>query len=240
MRPSPWRLDDPDLIAEWFDGWVAAACEQEPALAVERRTGSGAWRRRRPASCASPSTMPTCWCCHEVGQPRRRRRDARRPGLAARHGPVPRRAARSRRRSAGGRGRPGGADHRVLRVALEDRGPRPRRRPAARHRGGRVLPLDLPQRHAARRDRRRRPPRDQPRAAGRRVGAGGRAGRADRADRRRAARRRVARASGDAVRRARAGAPSRWRLAAGWSSREPGRSSRSRRRWSSRAMRRRS
>jgi hypothetical protein len=28
VRPSPWHLEDPDLIAEWFDGWVGAACEQ--------------------------------------------------------------------------------------------------------------------------------------------------------------------------------------------------------------------
>jgi hypothetical protein len=36
VRPSPWRLDpaDADLIAEWLCGWVAAACEQEPALAA--------------------------------------------------------------------------------------------------------------------------------------------------------------------------------------------------------------
>ena len=45
VRPSPWRLDDPDLIAEWFDGWVAAACEQEPELAAE----AGAYRERRMA-----------------------------------------------------------------------------------------------------------------------------------------------------------------------------------------------
>ena len=34
VRPSPWRLgaDDEGLIAEWFDGWVGAACEQEPTL----------------------------------------------------------------------------------------------------------------------------------------------------------------------------------------------------------------
>ena len=47
VRPSPWRLDDPDLIAEWFDGWVAAACEQEPELAV------GAYRERRLAQAAA-------------------------------------------------------------------------------------------------------------------------------------------------------------------------------------------
>ena len=65
--------------------------------------------------------------------------------------------------------------------------PRSRRRPAASRRGGGVLPLAVPQRHAARRGRRRRPPRGQPRprrqrrrprAAGRRLGALRRPGRA--------------------------------------------------------------
>jgi hypothetical protein len=43
--PSPWRLDGAhaELAAEWFGGWVAAACEQEPALAAE----AGAYRDRR-------------------------------------------------------------------------------------------------------------------------------------------------------------------------------------------------
>jgi trans-aconitate methyltransferase len=47
VRPSPWRLDaaHADLTAEWFGGWVAAACEQEPALAAE----AGAYRDRRLA-----------------------------------------------------------------------------------------------------------------------------------------------------------------------------------------------
>ena len=33
-RPSPWTLGpgDAELLAEWFAGWLAAACEQEPAL----------------------------------------------------------------------------------------------------------------------------------------------------------------------------------------------------------------
>ncbi len=37
VRPSPWLLGPghSDLIAEWFSGWVAAACEQEPALVAE-------------------------------------------------------------------------------------------------------------------------------------------------------------------------------------------------------------
>jgi hypothetical protein len=46
-RPSPWRLDQtqPSLIAEWFDGWVGAACEQERALAAEAEP----YMRRRKA-----------------------------------------------------------------------------------------------------------------------------------------------------------------------------------------------
>jgi hypothetical protein len=45
VRPSPWRLDaaHAELAAEWFRGWVAAACEQEPALAAD----AGAYRDRR-------------------------------------------------------------------------------------------------------------------------------------------------------------------------------------------------
>lgn len=37
VRPSPWRLDDShaDLAAEWFTGWVGAACEQQVELAAE-------------------------------------------------------------------------------------------------------------------------------------------------------------------------------------------------------------
>jgi len=36
VRPSPWRLGagDEDLTAEWFQGWVGAAREQDPALAA--------------------------------------------------------------------------------------------------------------------------------------------------------------------------------------------------------------
>lgn len=45
VRPSPWRLDaaHADLAAEWFTGWVAAACEQEPELAAD---ADGYARRR--------------------------------------------------------------------------------------------------------------------------------------------------------------------------------------------------
>jgi hypothetical protein len=51
VRPSPWRLDagHADLTAEWLRGWVAAACEQEPALAAE----AGAYRDRRLAHAAA-------------------------------------------------------------------------------------------------------------------------------------------------------------------------------------------
>jgi hypothetical protein len=37
VRPSPWRLgaSEADLAAEWFAGWVGAACEQQPDLAAE-------------------------------------------------------------------------------------------------------------------------------------------------------------------------------------------------------------
>ena len=51
VRPSPWRLDaaHADLAAEWLGRWVAAACEQEPALAEE----AGAYRDRRLAQAAA-------------------------------------------------------------------------------------------------------------------------------------------------------------------------------------------
>ena len=45
VRPSPWRLGAAEtrLVEEWLDGWVGAACEQEPALAAE----ADLYRRRR-------------------------------------------------------------------------------------------------------------------------------------------------------------------------------------------------
>ncbi|MFL5831979.1 MAG: SAM-dependent methyltransferase [Solirubrobacteraceae bacterium] len=38
VRPSPWRLGSSDagLIAEWFTGWLEAACEQEVELVADR------------------------------------------------------------------------------------------------------------------------------------------------------------------------------------------------------------
>ena len=45
VRPSPWRLGPAHsaLAAEWFTGWVGAACEQEPKLGAE----SEPYARRR-------------------------------------------------------------------------------------------------------------------------------------------------------------------------------------------------
>jgi hypothetical protein len=50
-RPSPWRLgrSQADLAAEWFTGWVGAACEQQVALAAE----TGVYTRRRLAQAAA-------------------------------------------------------------------------------------------------------------------------------------------------------------------------------------------
>ncbi|TDC36826.1 class I SAM-dependent methyltransferase [Micromonospora sp. 15K316] len=44
-RPSPWRLgaEQAELTAEWFRGWLGAACEQRPELA---RRAAGYARRR--------------------------------------------------------------------------------------------------------------------------------------------------------------------------------------------------
>jgi trans-aconitate methyltransferase len=47
VRPSPWRLGSSHahLAAAWLDGWVRAACDQEPELAGQ----ADAYRRRRLA-----------------------------------------------------------------------------------------------------------------------------------------------------------------------------------------------
>ena len=47
--PGGSTRTDADLTAEWLRGWVAAACEQEPALAAE----AGAYRDRRLAQAAA-------------------------------------------------------------------------------------------------------------------------------------------------------------------------------------------
>jgi hypothetical protein len=48
VRPSPWRLASSQaaLAAEWFAGWVNAACEQEPGLTGETEL----YTRRRLAA----------------------------------------------------------------------------------------------------------------------------------------------------------------------------------------------
>jgi hypothetical protein len=45
VRPSPWRLGtgESELAVEWLNGWVDAACEQEPSL----RPDADLYRRRR-------------------------------------------------------------------------------------------------------------------------------------------------------------------------------------------------
>ncbi len=51
VAPSPWTLDATraDLTGEWLHGWVAAACAQTPALAVQ----AGAYRDVRLAQAAA-------------------------------------------------------------------------------------------------------------------------------------------------------------------------------------------
>jgi SAM-dependent methyltransferase len=51
VRPSPWRLgvSHADLSAEWFTGWVGAACEQQVELAPEVEL----YARRRLAQAAA-------------------------------------------------------------------------------------------------------------------------------------------------------------------------------------------
>ncbi|MEU8422701.1 class I SAM-dependent methyltransferase [Micromonospora sp. NPDC048835] len=50
-RPSPWRLgpEQAELTAEWFRGWLGAACEQRPDLAGPAQ----AYARRRLADAAA-------------------------------------------------------------------------------------------------------------------------------------------------------------------------------------------
>ena len=57
VRPSPWRLgpEQADLAAEWFTGWLAAACEQRPEL----RPLTLSYARRRLADTASGTLSVT-------------------------------------------------------------------------------------------------------------------------------------------------------------------------------------
>jgi trans-aconitate methyltransferase len=47
VRSSPWRLgaSEAELIVEWFEGWLWAACEQEPELSAQAES----YKRRRLA-----------------------------------------------------------------------------------------------------------------------------------------------------------------------------------------------
>lgn len=51
VRPSPWRLGaaESELLVEWLTGWVDAACEQQPELALDAEL----YRRRRLREAAS-------------------------------------------------------------------------------------------------------------------------------------------------------------------------------------------
>jgi trans-aconitate methyltransferase len=57
VRSSPWRLgaSDAGLIAEWFTGWVGAACEQEPTLVSQ----TDDYRRRRLAQATAGQLQVT-------------------------------------------------------------------------------------------------------------------------------------------------------------------------------------
>ncbi len=57
VRPSPWRLGPAEagLAAEWLEGWLAAACEQEPGLAAE----AADYRERRLAQAAAGTLAVT-------------------------------------------------------------------------------------------------------------------------------------------------------------------------------------
>ena len=128
--------------------------------------------------------------------------------LAPGHGPVPRRAPHDRRRGARGSCRHRGTDHGVLCLAVEDRRRWSRPRPVIARCGGGLLPVAVPQCHAARRDRGRRPSGSQPWSrrercrpcvAGGRVGTFRRPGRAGPCDGSGSARDAVARAGVHAV-----------------------------------------
>jgi hypothetical protein len=57
VRSSPWRLgpSESELAAEWFTGWVGAACEQAAALAAEAEL----YTRRRLAQAAAGALRVT-------------------------------------------------------------------------------------------------------------------------------------------------------------------------------------
>ena len=53
-----------ELTAQWFSGWVGAACEQRGRWRPRPVTTHAAgWRRRRPGTSRSRWATPTSWCC---------------------------------------------------------------------------------------------------------------------------------------------------------------------------------
>jgi hypothetical protein len=72
VRPSPWRLgpDQAELMAEWFCGWIGAACEQEVELAAE----AGAYARRRLAEATAGQLAVTVEHADLLVMPRERAR----------------------------------------------------------------------------------------------------------------------------------------------------------------------
>ncbi len=59
VRPSPWRLGaaQADLAAEWFTGWVGAACEQQVELAAE----TGVYTTPASGAGSRPERSPSPW-----------------------------------------------------------------------------------------------------------------------------------------------------------------------------------
>jgi len=77
VRPSPWRLGaaQADLAAEWFTGWVGAACEQQGELAAD----ADAYARRRLAQAMAGELAVTVDHADLLVLPRK---PARTPGAA--------------------------------------------------------------------------------------------------------------------------------------------------------------
>lgn len=86
VRPSAWRLGPRDhrLIGAWLRGWVAAACEQSPALAVR----AAGYLDRRLAAVAAGGLRVVVGHRDLLAQPG----DAGAPGAHAAAGPVPNRS----------------------------------------------------------------------------------------------------------------------------------------------------
>jgi SAM-dependent methyltransferase len=69
VRPSPWRLgpSEFELAAEWFTGWVGAACEQDPELPAKVVP----YTRRRLAQVAAGELRVTVYHADLLVSPRR-------------------------------------------------------------------------------------------------------------------------------------------------------------------------